>query len=95
MTNVWRRMREQYGDVMTRESWLSFLNGSELFSVILEANCNRVWIDKLLKKANSWKKEELTKFNISSSGLGVTKYAVNWDLPRSPDLIDHLSDDGE
>ena len=32
-------------------------------------------IDRPAKKANRWKKDELTEFSISSSELGVTRYA--------------------
>ena len=53
--------------------------------IILSANGTKIWIvDKLSKKKPATgKKDELTKFNISSSGLGGTRYVwfsitVSW-----------------
>ena len=66
----------------------------------LEVNDLKVKIDNLFKKEknSNRKKDELTKFNLSSSRLVVTRYI--WSrtpnkqgLPRSPNSIGHLSGD--
>ena len=50
---------------------------SSIKNMTLQASGVRVLIYKLLKKASSWKKEELTKFKISSNRLSVTRYALS------------------
>ena len=62
--------------------------------VTLEKNGTKVWIDKLLKKAGSWKRDKMTKVKVLS---GVTKYAPSsipdWkqQLSRTCRAINHLN----
>ena len=52
-------------------------------------------IDQISKKASSWKKDKLTKFNISSGELSITKNVwssnVDWKQQKLIDLISHIS----